>query len=90
MTFRSCETRAVSHGVVISNNLDVDNCNLAGDGGQGTGGAVSAYNMTGAMLFSADTFRNNSAAQGGIVAITDSPSAAVTMNNLTTADNTVR
>ena len=63
---------------------------FAGDGGQGNGGAVSAYNMTGAMLFSADTFRNNSAAQGGILAITDSPTAAVTLSNLTTADNTVR
>ena len=62
----------------------------AGVGADGNGGAVSAYNMTGAMLLSANTFRNNTATQGGILAVTDSPSVAVTMSNLTTADNTVR
>ena len=59
--------------------------------GVGGGGAMSAYNMTGIMSLAGDTFSNNSATtQGGILAVTDSPSFAITITNSTVTDNTVR
>ena len=52
---------------------------------------MSAYNMTGVMTFSGDTFSNNTAGtQGGILAVTDSPGFSVTISNSTVSDNTVR
>ena len=57
----------------------------------GIGGAISAYNMTGVMSLTGDTFSNNSAAtHGGILSVTDSSSFAVTITNATVTDNTVR
>ena len=52
---------------------------------------ISAYNMTGPLSLSLDTFRNNSAVlQGGIVAVTGSPTGSVAFNNDTVAGNMVR
>ena len=52
---------------------------------------MSVYNMTGVVAFSGDTFRNNSAAaDGGFLAVTGSPNVAVTVDNSTVTDNTVR
>ena len=77
--------------VYSQNGLTLTALPRAGVGGSGIGGAVSAYNMTEVMTFSSDTFRNNSAAaQGGILAVTSSPTFAVTIANSTVADNTVR
>ena len=59
--------------------------------GADVGGAISAYNVTGLVALTSDTFKNNSAGmQGGVVAVTSSPTAAMTFSNATLVDNTVR